>query len=306
MVRDPYDTLGVARDASDDDIRKAYRKLVKQLHPDLNPGDKAAESRFKDVAGAYDILGDPEKRGRFDRGEIDASGAERPEHGFYRQHADGDAGARYSSAAGFEDFEDMSGIFADLFGGRPGGGRHKVRIRGQDAYYRLEVAFLDAANGAQQRITLPDGQTLDVTIPAGTRDGSTLRLRGKGQPGLGGGPPGDALVEVSVRPHPLFRRSDDLILSELPVSIDEAVLGAQVEVPTIGGRVRMAIPRGASSGDVLRLKGKGVKLRDGRVGDHHVTLKIVMPEKIDPELEAFMTQWRRTHRYDPRTGKGRT
>jgi DnaJ-class molecular chaperone len=176
-------------------------------------------------------------------------------------------------------------------------------MRGQDQRYHLEIDFLDAARGTTRRITMPAGgpgnATLDVTIPPGVQDATVLRLKGKGAPGVGGGPAGDALVELAVRPHPRFRREGDDVVLELPVTLDEAVLGASVEVPTISGRVQMTVPKGSSSGDVLRLKGRGIKARGGH-GDQRVVLKVVLPDRVDPELEAFLTRWREAHRYDPR------
>ena len=191
MADDPYSVLGVAKTASAADITKAYRKLAKKLHPDLNPGDKAAEEKFKQITAAYDIIGDEEKRGRYDRGEIDAGGQERPQQRYYREYAGGEEGARYRSTAGYEDIGAFSDLFGDLFGERGGmrggaGGR-RFSMRGQDAQYRLDVDFLDAVNGTKTRITLPDGGTLDVTIPPGVTDGQVLRLKGKGNPGMGEG-----------------------------------------------------------------------------------------------------------------------
>jgi len=298
MPDDPYSVLGVAKGASDADIRKAYRKLAKELHPDLHPGDKTAEERFKAVSAAYHLLSDPERRARFDRGEIDASGGERPKQDFYRDYAGADGGGRYYTASGFEDLSDVSDVFAEMFGRRGRGGGFD--IRGQDVRYRLDVDFLDAVNGAKRRITLPDGNNLDLTIPPGVQTGQVLRLKGKGIPGIGKGAPGDALVEIGVRPHPVFRREGKDILLELPITIDEAILGAKVEVPTIAGRVKMTVPKGASTGDILRLKGRGVKDRNGADGDQKVILKIVAPEEIDGELEEFMRSWRERHRSDPR------
>jgi len=297
LPRDPYEVLGVAKTASEDDIKKAYRKLVKQLHPDLHPGDKQAADRFKEVASAYDILGDAAKRQKFDKGEIDASGAERPEQRFYREYA-GQGGARqYRSQAGFEDLGDMSDLFSDLFGGAAGG---PVNMRGRNAHYQLEIDFLTAALGGQQRITLPDGKQLGVAIPEGVADGQTLRLKGLGHPGRGNAPAGDALIEVHVRPHPLFERKGDDVTSELAISIDEAALGGKVEAPTISGRVAVGVPRGASSGQMLRLKGKGFKTKAGRHGDQLIRLRIVMPKSIDEELETFLKGWRERHAYNPR------
>ena len=302
MAEDLYAALGVARTATAEEIRKAYRKIAKSSHPDLNPGDKAAEARFKAAQAAYDILGDAEKRARYDRGEIDASGQERAQQQSWRRYADAGEGGRYHSDAGYADFADLSDVFSDLFGRRAGGGAgggERVRVRGQDRRYHLEVDFLDAVRGATQRITLPDGGTLDVAIPAGVEDGTVLRLRGKGAPGVGGGPAGDALVELAVRPHARFRREGDDIVLELPVTIDEAALGAKIDVPTVGGPVRMTVPKGSNSGDVLRLRGKGVA-RQGRAGDQRVVLKVVMPDRVDPELASFLERWREGHRYDPR------
>jgi DnaJ-class molecular chaperone len=268
-------------------LQKAYRALAKKLHPDLNPGNKQAEERFKEVAAAYDLLGDEKKRARFDSGEIDASGAERPQQRqYYRDFAD--AGSQYSNDAGFADFADDD-ILSQIFRGRGRGG--PVNMRGQDRHYRLELEFLDAINGATQHITLPDGASLDVRIPAGTRDGQTLRLRGKGAPGIGEGPPGDALVEVTVRPHRTFSRDGDNIRVELPISLSEAVLGGKVTVPTPTGPVTMTVPKWSNTGAVLRLKGRGVTRADGDKGDELVALKIVLPEKPDPELESLIAKW---------------
>ena len=249
MSDDPYAVLGVKREATLDEIRKAYRQLAKKLHPDLNPGDREAEEKFKQVAVAYDLLGDPEKRGRFDRGEIDASGQERPRERYYRDFHGADAEPHvYRSHGGFADFMESEDILRDVFGR---GGEARIRLRGQDALYRLPVEFLEALNGTTKRITLPDGGTLDVVIPPGTRDKQVLRLRGKGGAGLGGGPPGDALVEIDVEPHRFFTRKDDDIHLELPISLPEAVLGAKLDVPTPTGPVRMTVPKGANTGTVM-------------------------------------------------------
>ena len=306
MNEDPYKVLGVARDASQDAIRKAYRKLAKEAHPDLNPGNKKAEDRFKTISAAYDIVGDADKRARFDKGEIDASGTARPsQQDFYRQYADADGG-RYQSSAGFDDFADLSDLFSDMFqrSGRGGAaGRGPRQMRGQDLRYQLPVDFLDAVNGAKRRVTMPDGRTLDIAVPPGTRSGQTLRLKGKGMPGMNGAPDGDALVDIQVGAHPLFERDGDDIVVELPISLDEAVLGGKVAVPTITGKVSLTVPKGASSGQTLRLRGRGVPAgRNRAAGDQRVKLKIVMPAAIDDELETFMKSWRESHAYNPRAG----
>ena len=299
MSEDPYAILGVKREATQDEIRSAYRALAKKLHPDLNPGDKQAEEKFKQVAAAYDLLGDAEKRGRFDRGEIDASGAERPRERYYRDFHGADAGEHaYSSGGGFEDFAEDDDILAQVLG--RGRGRSGLRIRGQDMHYRLPVEFMEAVNGATKRITMPDGNTLDVTIPAGTRDQQILRLRGKGGPGIGGAPSGDALVTIEVAPHKLFTRKDDDIHLDLPVSLPEAVLGGKIDVPTPSGSVVMTVPKGANTGTVLRLRGKGAARADGSRGDEYVTLRIVLPEKPDAELEEFARRWQAGQSQKPR------
>ena len=299
MAADPYETLGVKREASQDEIRAAYRNLAKKLHPDLNPGDRSAEEKFKAVATAYDLLGDPEKRARFDRGEIDASGAEKPRERYYRDYQAAGGAHAYESHAGFEDFMDADDVLAELFRSR-GGGRTQFRMRGQDAQYRLPLEFLEAVNGATKRINLPDGSTLDVTIPQGTRDGQVLRLRGQGGAGIGGAPAGDALIEVEVKPHPFFKRTGDNIEIELPITLREAVLGSELNVPTPSGPVRMRIPKSANTGTRLRLKGKGVPRPKGGAGDEYVTLKVVLPSKPDPALEEFVRGWSGGQGQNPR------
>jgi DnaJ-class molecular chaperone len=293
VAADPYQLLGVNKNASQDEIQQAYRKLAKKHHPDLNPGNKKAEERFKEIGIAYDILGDPEKRARFDRGEIDASGAERPQRRYYREYADaGPEGgaAGYASDRGFADFGDAEDIFAEFFR-RGGAARGTVRMRGGDASYRLEIDFLDAVNGAVRQLKLPDGSEIKVTIPPGTRDGQILRLKGKGQPGINEGPPGDALIEVSVAPHRFFTRKGDDIHADLAISLAEAVLGGKVQAPTPTGWVTLTIPKWSNTGRVLRLRGKGVARTDGTRGDEFVTLKVMLPERPDPELEKFVASW---------------
>ena len=293
MAEDPYKLLGVSKDASDEDVRRAFRRLAKELHPDLHPGDKAAHDRFKKVSAAYEIIGDATKRQQYDRGEIDAAGE--PRRAYQWQ------GAGAGSAPGGEHV--FSDIFADLFGqrgARPGAG---FSLRGQDVRYTLDVEFLEAVLGAKKRVTMPSGGTLDLTVPEGVADAQVLRLKGKGSPGVRGGEPGDALVEIRVRPHPDFRRQDQDILSEVPITIDEAVLGGRIEVPTVSGRVSLTIPKGTSSGQAFRLKGKGVRdARTGAAGDQIVTVRIVLPAKVDDSLAYFLAEWRKKHAYDPGRG----
>ncbi|WP_323033858.1 DnaJ C-terminal domain-containing protein [Paracoccus sp. (in: a-proteobacteria)] len=308
MADDPYKALGLNKNASQDEIKKAYRRIAKTDHPDLTP-DPAAHERFKAASSAYDLLKDPEQRARFDRGEIDASGQERPQRHYYREYAkSGDN--PYRQPHGFDDFSD---VFSDLFGrggagagaagGARRGGARSFDMRGPDQQFTLEIDFMTAARGGSTRITMPDGSVLEVKIPEGAHDGQVVRLRGKGGPGLGEGGPGDALLTLIVAEDPDWLRDGNDVETTLPITIDEAVLGGKVEALTIDGPVMLTIPRGASSGQKLRLKGRGIRGADGRRGDQHVVLRIVMPSRVDDDLAHFMEEWRRNHAYDPRRGK---
>lgn len=306
-MADPYKILGVDKSASQDDIRKAYRKLAKDTHPDLNPGNAEAERRFKEISAANEILGDPEKRKRFDAGEIDESGAEAPERRYYRDYAEADPNMRYGRRAqshtqsGAGDAFDAEDLFADLFRNRG----ERFRSSGGDVHYTLPVDFIDAVNGARKTVSMPDGKTLDIEIPPGFREGQILRLKGQGRPGSGGEAPGDAYVEVHIHAHDAFRREGNDIHSVLPITLGEALNGARVRTDTVEGTVEVKIPKGAKDKTTLRLRNKGApKDRSGARGDHLVELQIVPPENPDDELAAFMADWEAKHPQHPRQRRG--
>lgn len=306
MADDPYEILGVARDADKEAIRKAYRRLAKDSHPDLHPGDSAAEERFKRIGAANTLLSDPDQRARFDRGEIDGSGQEKaPPRPSYREYAQGAQGRRYRPAGGqagappgFDgnaagggawNEDDLGDIFGEMFnrGRRAPSGPQ----RGEDHAYSLTVSFADSVTGATTRITLPTGATLDVKVPPGIEDGQTLRLRGKGGDGLENGPAGDALIRIAVAADPNFTRDGDDIRTDLPVTLRQAVLGGSVQVPTPGGQVAMTVPADSDTGRVLRLRGRGVAAHGGReAGNLYVTLRVVLGP-TDEALKAFLRDW---------------
>lgn len=302
MADNPYQILGVPQDATQEAIRRAYLKHARKHHPDLNPGDIKAEELFKQAAAANDLLSDPEKRGQFDRGEIDAAGQERAPRPGYRDFADGADGHRYSrTGTDPESWEhdDFSDIFATMFSesrtSQAGGTR-----RGRNAHYSLPSSFLDAFNGATHRLTLPDGRVLDVKIPPGTDDGQVLRLRGQGDPGRQGGQAGDALIEIQVAPHRFYRRQGQDIRLELPITLSEAVLGGSVETPTPGGPVRLRVPAGSDTGTELRLRGRGVPAHGKLpVGDLYVTLRVSLGGS-DAALESFLKDWTPEAAINPR------
>lgn len=316
MANDPYSELGVSRGANADELRKAFRKLAKKHHPDANPGDKGAEEKFKRISAAFDILGDPDKRAKFDKGEIDADGREtmrgfgggqgyggqgRPGAGPYGAGARGPFRSNDASA----EFEgvDINDILGQMFGGGgPGRGRGRgfggPPPKGSDVRGRVEIDLEEAINGGKKRLAFSDGRTIEVTIPKGAADGQTLRLKGQGEPGAGG--PGDALIEISIRPHPIYRREGDVLVMDLPISVPDAVLGGKVTAPTPDGNVALTVPKGSNSGQTLRLKGRGLPDTKGRRGDLMARLIVTLPDKADPELETFAEAWRANRPYTPR------
>lgn len=304
-MRDPYAVLGIAKGADIKEVKKAYRKLARDLHPDLHPGDAKTEDRFKEVAAAHQFLAAAEQKGRYDRGEIDASGAPRADRTFYRTYAEGSPKSRYSDPQeAFSNLEGMD-VFSDLFRGvRHNAAWQAEQMRRADVRHKLEVDLVDAANGTVREIVLPGGKRLKVTIPPGSADGQVLRLRGQATQSGGGGRAGDVHIEIKVRPHPMFTRNGDDIHAELPITLPEAVLGAKIQVPTVAGTVSLTVPKGANTGTRLRIKGKGGLARGGRSrGDHYVTLKVMLPDKPDTELADLVEKWAARHPYRVRGGR---
>ena len=305
-MNDPYKTLGVAKTASEAEIKKAFRNLAKKHHPDAHPGDEKAKQRFQEISSAYDVVGDKDKRAKFDAGEIDASGNPRG----FDPRAQGFRGSPFGGGQGGDrDFhfswgqgEEQPGfsaedIFADILGGRRGGGARAARPgRGEDFQIAVTVSFAEAIQGGTRRIILQNGEQIDVKIPAGLREGQQIRVKGRGGAGRNGGPNGDILIQAHVAPHPFMVRDGNDLRMDLPVSLKEAVLGAKVPVPALGGSLNLSIPPGSNTGSVLRLKGKGVPGQ--AAGDLYVRLVVTLPDKTDPELQRFAEGWRAD--YDPR------
>ncbi len=308
MAQDPYQELGVSRTATAAEIRKAFHKLAKKHHPDVNPGDKGAEEKFKRVSGAFDLLGDADKRKKFDAGEIDADGRETARAygpGPFGQSPFGEGGQNPFGAgqggfrAGAFDGVDLNDILGDVFGGRAGGARGGgFSARGADVRARLEIDLEEAIAGGKKRVPFTDGRTLDINIPKGVADGQTLRLKGQGAPGRAGA--GDALIEIGIRPHAVYRREGENLVMDLPVSIPDAVLGGKVQADTPDGPVTLSVPKGSNSGAMLRLKGRGLADAQGRRGDLMARLVLTLPDEADAELDAFARTWRADRPYTPR------
>lgn len=298
-MRNPYDVLGVEKGAGQADIKKAYRSLAKELHPDVNPGDKIVEQRFKEVTAAYQLLNDANQRQKFDRGEINADGSPKRNFGF------GSRSGGSPGGGGFGGFEaDADDLFGDLFGRRRGARTRTASMRGKDVSYTVKIPFEESVLGVRRRIKLYDGKTIDVDIPPGTENGQTLRLKQQGMPGMGGGETGDAFVEVQVETHKFYERDGMDIFVDVPVTLGEAVLGAKITVPTLHGPVSVSVPRGANTGTSLRLKGKGVNPRKGGPGDQYIRLKIMLPDKPDPDLIEFVENWSKGFDDDVRRRSG--
>ncbi len=303
-MADPYQLLNVPRGASEDDIKKAYRKLAKELHPDRNKDNPKASERFSQVTNAYDLLSDKDKRARFDRGEIDGDGNPKSPFG-YGGAPGGGAGPRPGGSQfdpSFNETGDFGDIFENLFGGRSNSGfssgfGRRPAAKGANVAYKLAISFADAAMLGAQRITLADGKTIDLKLPAGVESGTQMRLAGKGDLGPGGA--GDAIVTIEVQPHRFFTRSGDDVLLDLPISLAEAVLGASVRVPTVEGAVMLSVPKGSTSGKVLRLKGRGFHKKGGGRGDQRVTLMVDLPVDDDALVE-FVQNWRDRDKWNPR------
>lgn len=320
-MRDPYQVLGVAKSASEADIKKAFRSLAKKHHPDTHAGDESAKKRFQEISAAYDVLGDKDKRAKFDAGEIDAAGNPRgfdPRAGGFRANPFGFGGAPGGGQGGGErefhfSWDDRGGaqgfsaedIFADLMGGgRARGGRGAPRpARGEDFAVAITASFAESVMGGTRRIVLANGEQIDVKIPAGLKDGQQIRAKGRGGAGRQGGPNGDVLIQVTVAPHPYLSRDGNDLRMDLPVTLKEAVLGAKVPVPTLSGTLNLTIPPNSNSGAVLRLKGKGVPAHGGATnsepaGDLYVRLVVALPDPPDAALRNFVEGWHSS--FDPR------
>ncbi|MFH1804776.1 MAG: J domain-containing protein [Pseudomonadota bacterium] len=302
-MQDPYKILGVSKTASQDEIKKTYRKLARELHPDVNPGDPAIEEKFKKVAAAYHLIGDAERRKKYDSGEIDAEGRETGPFG--RGGARGGAYQGSGDPFGFAG-ANADDIFDEIFGNRGQrggsgfGSRRATKVKGPNISYELSLDLIEALLGGTRRINLASGKQLEVRIPPGSEDGQTLRLKNQGMSGMNGGEPGDALIKLHVHPDPLFRREGNDLHCDLAISLPEAILGGSIEVPTIDGKVSMKIPANANSGTILRLRGKGAPHGKDNRGDQYVHLTVKLPEKRDDDLVDFVRDWAKNNSYSAR------
>lgn len=318
-MRNPYDVLGVSKGAGADEVKKAFRKLAKKYHPDQNKNDPKAQDKFAEINTAYEILGEADKRGQFDRGEIGADGKPRGFEGFgaggpggFRQQGPGGEAYEFHFGGGANPFGggaggfDPSDLFSGLFGGGRGrgGGRAGPAPKGEDFLASALVPLGEVARSGKVNVVMPNGRTLEVKVPKGVEDGQQIRLRGQGQPSPYGGEPGDAIVTLRFAPHPLFKVEGRDLSLNLPITLYEAALGGKVDAPTLEGKVELTIPAGSSSGRRLRLRGKGLESATGTRGDLYVTLQIALPEKNDSDLDALMRRWRDEQPYDPRKNLG--
>ena len=295
-MRDPYTLLGVDKNTSPADLKKTYRKLAMKLHPDQNPGDEKVAEQFKEVSAAYALLSDEKMKARYDRGEINPDGSEKGFAG-YRQHA-GAGSNPFGGGGGFGAFGagfDAEDLFSSLFGGGRGRARTQrqtMKTRGEDKTYKISIDFLDAVLGSKKQIKLESGKTLNINTPVNVKEGQQIRLKGQGRAGAGGGPAGDALIEVHINQHPYFSLKGNDIHMELPITLDEALLGAKITVPTVSGKIALTIPKNSNSGKIMRLKGKGATdPKSKEAGDQLVKLMVMLPEEEDSELEKIVKKW---------------
>lgn len=305
MAKDPYQVLGVSKTADKKAIRSAYRKMAKKYHPDMKPGDKAAEEKFKEASAAFALLNNEEERARYDRGEIDADG--NPRGPFTRAGAGGRGPSGFQPGGGYQGgfapggFEDISDILSELFGSQGARRAQGFAFKGEDVHFKMDIDLVTAIKGDTRQVRMADGKSLKLTIPAGIESGQSLRLKGQGRPGTGGGPPGDAIVEINVKPHKFYQVDGNNIRIDLPITLTEAVQGAKVKVPTPHGAVNLSIPANTSSGKVFRLKGKG-RTGPRSKGDLLVRTMIMLPDRVDAKLKDFVDNWKPVDATDPRKG----
>jgi molecular chaperone DnaJ len=305
MAGDYYAELGVSKTASKEEISKAFKKLARQYHPDVNPGNSEAEEKFKKISEAYQVLSDEKKRKEYDRFGGSGFG------GFDPGGFGGDGGYNVRYSTGGINMDDLGDIFGDIFGGASGGGfgfksarssgrGYQSPKKGQDLFFSISLDFLDAVNGAEKKIRLSNGSVIKVKIPAGVHEGGKIRIPGKGEPGIMGGAPGDLLIEPSIKSHPYFRRKDNDIEMDLPITLTEAIEGAKVKVPTIHGDVDLKIPANSQSGKRMRLKEKGIIKKNAK-GDHYIILQVIIPQNLDRKSRKELLELLKDKESDPRS-----